>query len=191
MKMAEVTDKHVHCAMLGDGMVGKTCLTLSYTQKSFTDTYTATVFDNYPVPLHVGGQDFIISLFDTAGQSDFEDLRAYTYKESEVLVLCFSVIERDSFSSVCNSWIPEIKRHTKRRRPVILVGTQIDMRNGNEGEVSTEEGEAMAKAIGADCYIECSAKRKDGLKEVFEHVVFSALKFRKKKVNIIGRFFSR
>lgn len=46
--MAEVSDKHVHCAMLGDGMVGKTCLTLSYTEKSFTDTYTATVFDNYP-----------------------------------------------------------------------------------------------------------------------------------------------
>lgn len=48
MKMAEVNDKHVHCAMLGDGMVGKTCLTLSYTEKSFTDDYTATVFDNYP-----------------------------------------------------------------------------------------------------------------------------------------------
>ncbi|KAI8788261.1 cell division control protein 42 [Biomphalaria glabrata] len=191
MKMACVSDKHVHCAMLGDGMVGKTCLTLSYIEKCFTESYTATVFDNYPVPLEVGGQDFVISLFDTAGQNDFEDLRAYTYKESEVLVLCFSVIDRDSFSSVCNSWVPEIKRHTKRRRPVILVGTQIDMRRGEEQEVSTEEGEAMARAIGADCYIECSAKRKDGLKEVFEHVVFSALKFRKKKVNIIERFFSR
>ena len=110
-------------------------------------------------------------------------------------MLCFSVIDRESFSSVCNSWMPEIKRHTKRRRPVILVGTQIDMRSdaedGDETEVSTGEGEAMAKAIGADCYIECSAKSKDGLKEVFEHVVFSALKFRKKKVNIIGRFFAR
>ena len=124
-------------------------------------------------------------------QSDFEDLRAYTYKESEVLVLCFSVCDRDSFSSVCNSWVPEIKRHTKRRRPVILVGTQIDMRTGADGEVALEEGEAMAKAIGADCYIECSAKSKDGLKDVFEHVVFSALKFRKKKVNIITRFFTR
>lgn len=191
MKMADVTDKHVHCAMLGDGMVGKTCLTLSYTEETFTETYTATVFDNYPVPLQVGGQNFLISLFDTAGQSDFEDLRAFTYKESEVLVLCFSVCDRDSFSSVCNSWVPEIKRHTKRRRPVILVGTQIDLRTGADGEVALEEGEAMGKAIGADCYIECSAKSKDGLREVFEHVVFSALKFRKKKVNVITRFFTR
>ena len=40
-------ENFVHCAMLGDGMVGKTCLTLSYTQNTFTDNYTATVFDNY------------------------------------------------------------------------------------------------------------------------------------------------
>ncbi|GFS12530.1 cell division control protein 42 homolog [Elysia marginata] len=191
MKMAQVSDKHVYCAILGDGMVGKTCLTLSYTENSFTDTYTATVFDNYPVPLKVGGQDFIISLFDTAGQSDFEDLRAYTYKESEVLVLCYSVCDRESFSSVVNQWLPEIKRHTKRRRPVLLVGTQTDLRTGADGEVSPEEGDAMAKLVNADCYIECSAKTREGLKQVFEHVVFSALKFRKRKINIIGRFFHK
>ena len=39
--------KFVHCAILGDGMVGKTCLTLSYTQKAFVENYTATVFENY------------------------------------------------------------------------------------------------------------------------------------------------
>ena len=44
----EGCENYVHCAMLGDGMVGKTCLTLSYTQRLFTDHYTATVFDNYP-----------------------------------------------------------------------------------------------------------------------------------------------
>ena len=43
----EGCENYVHCAMLGDGMVGKTCLTLSYTQRLFTDHYTATVFDNY------------------------------------------------------------------------------------------------------------------------------------------------
>ena len=44
----EGCENYVHCALLGDGMVGKTCLTLSYTQQVFTDHYTATVFDNYP-----------------------------------------------------------------------------------------------------------------------------------------------
>lgn len=43
----------VHCAILGDGMVGKTCLTLSFTEEIFTDNYTATVFENYPGELSV------------------------------------------------------------------------------------------------------------------------------------------
>ncbi|XP_076464207.1 cdc42 homolog [Babylonia areolata] len=209
-------EKFVHCAMLGDGMVGKTCLTLSYTQHLFTNTYTATVFDNYSVPLKVGGQDFVISLFDTAGQSDYESVRAYTYQESEVLVLCFSVCDRESFCSVVNSWLPEIRRHTKRRRPLLLVGTQIDLRTPNsssntsssssssstnssssssssstspQDQVSTEEGRQLAKLIGADCYIECSARSQEGLQQVFEHVVFSALKYRKKKSKIFSRLF--
>ncbi|XP_041351729.1 rho-related GTP-binding protein RhoJ-like [Gigantopelta aegis] len=181
--------KFVHCAILGDGMVGKTCLTLSYTQKAFMENYTATVFENYAVPLTVGGEEFVISMFDTAGQVGFESLRAYTYKESEVLLLCFSVCERQSFTSIVDLWIPEIKRHTKRRRPVILVGTQIDLRSGYEDQVSFEEGAKLSKEIGADCYIECSAQSREGLNAVFEHVIFSALKYRKKKSNIINRIF--
>lgn len=124
-------------------------------------------------------------------QSDYETLRAYTYKESEVLVLCFSVCDRESFYSVVNSWVPEIKRHTKKKRPVLLVGTQIDLRQGTQHEVTTEEGADLAKIIGADCYIECSARSRVGLKQVFEHVVFSALKCRKKKSTIFSRFFGR
>ncbi|XP_076464535.1 cdc42 homolog [Babylonia areolata] len=186
-------EKFVHCAMLGDGMVGKTCLTLSFTQHLFTHTYTATVFDNYSVPLSVGGEDFVISLFDTAGQSDYESVRAYTYQESEVLVLCFSVCDRESFCSVVSCWLPEIRRHTKRRRPLLLVGTQIDLRtpspSSSTSQVSTEEGRQLAKLIGADCYIECSARSQEGLQQVFEHVVFSALKYRRKKNKIFSRLF--
>ena len=123
-------------------------------------------------------------------QSDYESLRAYTYQESEVLVLCFSVCDRESFYSVVNSWLPEIQRHTKRRRPLLLVGTQIDLRTSTaQDEVTTEEGSNLAKLIGADCYIECSARNQEGLQQVFEHVVFSALKYRKKKNKIFSRIF--
>ena len=53
--VSEGGERYVHCALLGDGMVGKTCLTLSYTQHLFTDHYTATVFDNYPGETRGGG----------------------------------------------------------------------------------------------------------------------------------------
>ncbi|KAL8589814.1 hypothetical protein ACOMHN_020817 [Nucella lapillus] len=252
-------EKYVHCALLGDGMVGKTCLTLRYTQHAFTEHYTATVFDNYPVPVCVGGEQFTISVFDSAGQKDYESLRAYTYQSSEVLVLCFSVSDRESFYSVLHNWLPEIQRHTKGRTPLLLVGTQVDLRSSSSSlssdlgpsspkpfrststsssicsslamspssprnsvcsdhsscsdlrvfssfppspspsrpssscpdEVSWEEGSQLAKMIGADCYIECSARSEEGVQQVFEHVVFSTLKYRKKKSGILGKLFGR
>ena len=132
-------------------------------------------------------------------QSDYESVRSYTYHSSEVLVLCFSVCDRESFQSVAHSWLPEIQRHTKRKRPLLLVGTQIDLRSFSsssssscsaQGEVSTEEGSNLAKIIGADCYIECSARSQEGLQQIFEHVVFSALKYRKKKSRLFSKLFA-
>ncbi|XP_046366176.1 rho-related GTP-binding protein RhoJ-like [Haliotis rufescens] len=195
VNMKNDEEKYISCAIMGDGMVGKTSISESYAQKSFKENYEATVFDNYVVPLNVAGEEFVISMFDTAGKKNFENLRSFTYRESEVLLLCFSTCDRETLASINDVWMPELKRHskhTKQKRPVILVGTQIDLRFGNEdSEVSTDEGVQLAKDIGADCYVECSARDHKGLKEVFQHVVFSALKFRKKNTNIIKKIFRR
>lgn len=46
------TKKCVNCAIVGDGMVGKTCLALGFTTQSFPESYIATVFENYAGKLH-------------------------------------------------------------------------------------------------------------------------------------------
>ena len=117
----------------------------------------------------------------------YERVRAYTYRESDVLVICFSVCDRRSFRSAHELWLPEARRYTKKKRPVILVGTQTDLRQGNVGEVSEDEGAKMAKKIGADCYLECSARNHEGTKAIFQHMVLSALKFRRRR-NFITKF---
>ncbi|XP_076464208.1 cdc42 homolog [Babylonia areolata] len=185
-------ENYVHCAVLGDGGVGKTSLTLGYTQNCFPASHTATVFDNYSVPVEVGGEDFVISLFDTSGHTNHESLRAFTYERSEVVVVCFSLCDRQSFYNVLHCWLPEIQRHSQRRLPVLLVGTQKDLRRtwpADSQHVSSEEGQYVARVIGADCYIECSAKSREGVEEVFHHVIFSALKYRVKKRKIFTRLF--
>lgn len=56
--------------------------------------------------------------------------------------------------------------------PVILVGCKADLRPGRHVDspnwVTTEEGERVAKAIGARAYKECSALKVEGVDEVFE-----------------------
>ena len=61
MKHGDV--KHnVNCIVVGDGMVGKSTLALSFTQQKFPDDYVATVFENYAGKLMLNCDIFIYIL---------------------------------------------------------------------------------------------------------------------------------
>ena len=128
-------------------------------------------------------------------QHDYEGVREFSYKDSEVYILCYSVADRDSFKNIKEFWAPEAKSHMKRKRPTILVGCQLDLRTPEEcsaGElISTEEGESLAREIGAESFIECSSLAGYRTNDVFENSVLAVLKYRKKKSNIFNRLLKR
>ncbi|KAL3873228.1 hypothetical protein ACJMK2_036368 [Sinanodonta woodiana] len=189
--------KIITCTLVGDGMVGKTNLALAFMKEKVPEKYVATVFDNFASSQSITGDMYTVNMFDTAGQQDYEGLRVFTYKESEVIVVCYSVVERDSFCSVQDHWMTEIKRHLRsaNKKPVVLVATQVDLRNTADYDmdtsVSTLEGERLAKDIGAETFIECSAVTKEGVSEVFQNVILCCVKRRKKKSNILKNMFKK
>lgn len=124
-------------------------------------------------------------------QHEYTELRSFSYKDSEVLLLCFSVSDRDSFESIKEFWAPEVRDFLGKRVPVIVVATQTDTRSGLGGDVSREEGERMAKEIGAERYLECSSADSPSVHSVFENVVLTALKQRKRMGNIFRRVLGR
>ena len=133
---------------------------LSYTAKSFLTEYTPTIFDNFCEIETVGKDVFNVSLWDTAGQDEYSSYRAGCYLSCnfDVFLLCFSVAQRSSFRNVKNKWIQELKKNAPTV-PVILVGTQTDMRDDkNKDHITKKEGEKLSKELKAKKYVECSSK---------------------------------
>eukprot|EP01126_Amoeba_proteus_P020854 TRINITY_DN2117_c0_g1_i2.p1 TRINITY_DN2117_c0_g1~~TRINITY_DN2117_c0_g1_i2.p1 ORF type:complete len:200 (-),score=28.52 TRINITY_DN2117_c0_g1_i2:156-755(-) len=181
----------VKIVVVGDGAVGKSCLLISYTSNSFPKEYVPTVFDNYNANVKVADRTVALSLWDTAGQEDYDRLRPLSYPSTNVFLLCFSVISETSFKNIRSKWWPEVMEHCPT--DCILVGTKVDLRDNPEFlsglvdrglvPVYKQQGELLSEEIKALAYMECSALTQKGLKDVFDTAIKSVLaKYNKKKM---------
>jgi len=174
----------IKCVVIGDGAVGKSCLLIAYTTNAFPGEYVPTVFDNYSANVLVDSKPINLSLWDTAGQEDYDRLRPLSYPQTDVFLLCYSVVSSTSLENLKAKWHPEITNHCPNT-PFLIVGNKSDLRRDPSTRekladrglryVTPEEGAAMAKELGAAGYYECSALHCDGLKEVFDAAIRSVI----------------
>lgn len=174
------TERDIKCVVVGDGSVGKTCMLISYTTNSFPGEYVPTIFDNYTANVFVDGRPISLGLWDTAGQDDYDRLRPLSYPDTDVFLICFSLVNPNSFYNVADKWYPEISHHAPGV-PKILVGTKLDLRDNmaelerlrsrRQTPITLQQGEAMRKKIGAVVYKECSALTQNGLKDIFDEAI--------------------
>ncbi|KAM4569099.1 cell division control protein 42 homolog isoform 2-T2 [Fundulus diaphanus] len=153
------------CVVVGDCAAQKTSLLVSYTRPNSPSEYIPTVFDNYGVTVMISGQPYLLGLFDTAGQEDFDRLRPLSYKKTDVFLVCFSVVDPTSAENTRTKWVPEISQHCPGTA-FLLVGTQTDLREDStiveklatnkNRPIYPEDGKELARELGAVKYVECS-----------------------------------
>jgi GTPase SAR1 family protein len=112
-----------------------------------------------------------------------------SYTDADVFLLCFNVMKPGTLRSATQRWLPEL-RHIAPMTPIVLVGTQIDLRytmqfcgsGGGYGGYPGRDGctKKMMQTLSEQCkleeYIECSAVTRQNLKEVFDVAILHGLR---------------
>ncbi|PKK26019.1 ras homolog family member F (in filopodia) [Columba livia] len=94
-----------------------------------------------------------------------------------------------SFHNVAAKWYPEVN-HFCHGVPVVLIGCKTDLRKDKEllrklrasrqEPITYNQGEAACQQINAQVYLECSAKCRENIENVFKEATAIALNAMKK-----------
>jgi len=171
--------------IVGDSSCGKTCLYYTFVTDRFPVEYVPRVFDGgYVGAIKVDDKTVELAFWDTIGDEQYDRLRPVSYQFTDVILMCFSIDSPDSLANVLKKWAPEV-RHFCPDIPIILVGNKKDLRNDENTKtelskmkqelVKSGDGSLMCERIKAYTYLECSAKTKEGVRDVFTTAARAAL----------------
>lgn len=160
--------------IVGSGTVGKTKFINRYLDQIYSENYEPTVFDNEKIKCLYKDYEILLELWDTSGQDCYDQLRPLAYKNVDVFLLAFNVIDKLSFHLIHEKWIPEVSSYLNYSSKILLVGLKSDLRSELPSICVKEE--AIRKTMAAIAsishqsvdYIECSSKHDVNVKEVIE-----------------------
>nr|XP_023443006.1 transforming protein RhoA-like [Dasypus novemcinctus] len=157
-----------------DGAWGKTSFVIVFSKHQFPQVYVATVFENYVADFEVDRKRVVLALWDTTGQEDYACLKPLSYPDTDVILMCFFIHSPDSLENIPEKWTPGVKPFCPNV-PIIL--------DGNKKYLQNDEHPRRRYGKQDWCFwiMECSAKAKDGVREVFEMAAGAALQARCEK----------
>ncbi len=172
--MGERYDHLLKLLLIGDEAVGKSSILLRFTDNTFNDQQASTIGVDFKVKMiQQNGKTLKATIWDTAGQERFRTLTSSYYRGAQGIILTYDVTRRESFEHL-DDWLEEVKRYSPNIRDIIivLVGNKIDLEE--ERAVSRKEGESWARERGM-LFIECSAKSRIGIQQVFQELLMKIL----------------
>ncbi|XP_055957879.1 cdc42 homolog [Patella vulgata] len=180
-----VYDDKIKCVVVGDDWVGKTSMLLGYATNRYPTKHVPPAFDNYAGSLKIGGRKINLNIMDTLQQECCSELRHKSLVDTDIFLVCFSVVQPESLTHVRQHWLPHIKKMAPSI-PFILVGTMADLRQADvvlndlsesgQKVISQQDGEEMAQALGASCYVECSPDVEKNVRRLLNNALTSVIR---------------
>ena len=155
----------IKVVFLGESTVGKTSIISCFAQGEFNQEQTSTIGACFTMKKIIldDKTEIKLKIWDTAGQERFRALTPMYYRDADVAILVFAVDDKDSFEKL-QRWIDDLSRDIKIMPPLIIVGNKIDL--FEQRKISSDDAEKFAESVSAT-FLECSAKSKEGIEEIF------------------------
>jgi small GTP-binding protein len=162
-------------AMLGDGAVGKTALTIRFTEGGFEADYKRTIGADFALKV-LQLKDLKVRVtcivWDLAGQPRFETVRQGFYRGARGGLLVYDVTRRRTFLNI-DDWKNECFSNLANPIPLVIVANKVDLADSRV--VSKEEGEKYAKKH-KFLYVESSALTGENVEEAYAALCRNILK---------------
>lgn len=164
------SDRGLHIVFLGDANVGQgTLLNLFRGEQSAQEIAAEeaaggdTGNGEFKIPVHqsyildqvVDSEPIRIRITNSDGLSTYDRLRKPILRTSHLMVLCFTVSDRNSLRNLETVWLPIIKSLNSLDRqsdsyytkPYVVCGLNTEQRQRAPHCVTTDEGQAFADSI--------------------------------------------
>ena len=165
--MADAAVRHI-VALLGCEGTGKSAISVQWIESQFIDEWHPTVEDIYRKQLKVDDIHCRIEIWDTSSDFNILGVQAEKYRSMGTCVLVYGINSRKSFDKLAAYYLFAQGLSAARKIMFSLIGNKIDLEN--ERQVSTEEGEELAEAMGAS-FIESSAKTRHNMEKILSDLI--------------------
>lgn len=160
--------------LLGSCGVGKTNIISRYVKNQFDQDSISTAGANYALKhFPYKGVTYSINIWDTAGQEQYRAVTKMFIQDTNILILCYSITDRESFNEL-DYWYNAATDIVGNSIIIGVAGNKSDLIN--EEVVSDDEGENYANKVGAKFRLISAKTNKESIDQMFEMLIQDYLK---------------
>ena len=174
MKKENIKPKknEIKILLLGDTGVGKTSIFKRYLENKYEGNKTATVGVDFSTRnFKYKNENYIIQVFDTAGQERFKGITKSYFHMSEYYFVVFDLTNKNSLDAI-PSWL-ELLKEEKENPKYIILGNKDDLKNKqiSEDEINNVLENLDNININGEKFLRVSAKNGNNIENAFKYMI--------------------
>ena len=151
--------------ILGEGMIGKSCLLVRYIDNKYKDNYLTTIgIDTRIKKLEINNKSIHVKIIDTSGEERYRSMINKFYKDTDGFLIGLDLTDKYTLEQV-NYWISQVEEKRNKEYPIswVLFGNKCD--NKDSIKVKEEDIKNIIEKYNIK-YFETSAKTGTNVNEL-------------------------